>query len=143
MPSTDLVLLRIFFFNLKEWKQIFERAVKQLQNCIPHKWGNLNVISMASGPVETAPMCVCSAYSTCSCIRLVTYGSQQCCHFVSFSSGWHVVLLVFLVKVFSHVWRRPLHEDPIVHKSSPCLRRGHLPGAAHRRGSLQHTALPR
>lgn len=58
-------------------------------------------------------------------------------------SGWHVVLLVVLVKVLGDVWRWTLHEDTLVHKPSPRLRRGHLPGAAHGRGTLQHAALPR
>lgn len=38
-------------------------------------------------------------------------------------SGWHVVLLVLLVHVLGDVWRGTLHEDPLMHKPSPRLRR--------------------
>lgn len=58
-------------------------------------------------------------------------------------SGWHVVLLVILVKMLSNLRGRTLHEDPLVYESSPSLWRRHLPGTAHGGGSLQHTDLSR
>lgn len=58
-------------------------------------------------------------------------------------SGWRLVLLVILVKVLSNLWRRPLHENPLLYKPSTSLWRRHLPGTAHRGSTLQHTALSR
>lgn len=58
-------------------------------------------------------------------------------------SGWHVVLLVILVKMLSNLRWWTLHENPLVYESSPSLWRGHLPRTAHRGGTLQHTDLSR
>lgn len=58
-------------------------------------------------------------------------------------SGRRLVLLVILVKVLSNLWRRPLHENPLLYKPSTGLWRRHLPGTAHRGSTLQHTALSR
>lgn len=58
-------------------------------------------------------------------------------------SGWRLVLLVILVEVLSNVWRRALHENPLLHKPSPSVWRRHLPWPAHWGSTLQHTALSR
>lgn len=58
-------------------------------------------------------------------------------------SGWRVVLLVILVKVLSHLWRRALHENPLLHKPSTSIWRRYLPWTAHWRSTLQHTAMSR
>ena len=76
-------------------------------------------------------------------IRLVTLGVQKSYAFVSLPSGWRVVLLVSLVKMLGDLWRWTLHEDPLMHKPGPSLRRRHLPGATYGGSSLQHAALPR
>ena len=53
----------------------------------------------------------------------VRCGFQKRCGFLPLPSGWHVVLLVLLVHVLGNVWRGTLHEDTLVHKPSPRLRR--------------------
>lgn len=65
------------------------------------------------------------------------------CDILCLFSGWRLVLLVILVKVLSNVWRRALHENPLLHKPSTSVWRRHLPWAAHRRSTLQHTAVSR
>lgn len=58
-------------------------------------------------------------------------------------SGWRLVLLVILVKVLSHLWRRALHENPLLYKPSTSLWRRYLPWTAHWRSTLQYTAMSR
>lgn len=76
-------------------------------------------------------------YYITSCINLEQY--DILCLF----SGWRLVLLVILVEVLSNLWRRALHENPLLHKPSTSIWRGHMPWIAHWRSTLQHTAMPR
>lgn len=97
-------------------------------------------------PRELPGVCIEAFAQGMFCLRLHQMGQigvSEVLDFVFLPSGWRLVLLVFLVKMLGDVWRWALHEDPLVHKPSASLRRGHLPGASHGGGALQHPALPR
>lgn len=69
--------------------------------------------------------------------------SLEKCSILCLFSGWRLVLLVIVVKVLSNLWRRALHENPLLHKPGPGVWRRYLPWPAHWRSPLQHTAMSR